>query len=195
MLDTHKGRCGEWANCFNLILRALDFEARYVLDWTDHVWNEVYSHALKRWLHIDSCEAALDKPLIYEHGWGKKLTYVIAFSHEQCLDVTWRYSYKHAEVVKRRNECDEMWLADTLQKLTNRRHATLSNERVTELNLRSITEIVEFLTPKIIKDGEDIGRQSGSIDWRMSRGEIGSIVKQVFLSKVFFTYKEFNLFL
>jgi peptide-N4-(N-acetyl-beta-glucosaminyl)asparagine amidase len=66
LLDTHCGRCGEWANCFALCLRALNYEARYVLDWTDHVWCEVYSETQKRWLHIDPCEAALDKPLIYE---------------------------------------------------------------------------------------------------------------------------------
>ena len=56
---------------------ALEFDARYILDWTDHVWAEVYSNSQKRWQHADPCENILDKPLIYEHGWGKKLSYVI----------------------------------------------------------------------------------------------------------------------
>lgn len=77
---------------------------RFVLDYTDHVWNEVYSQSQGRWLHADCCENKLDTPLMYEHGWGKKLTYIFAFSKDEVVDVTWRYTSNQDEVLKRRDK-------------------------------------------------------------------------------------------
>ena len=152
-------------------MRSLDFDARYILDFTDHVWCEVYSASQERWLHSDPCENALDKPLLYEHGWNKKLSYVIAFSHYETLDVTWRYTSRQTEVMQRRTECDEKWLAEFCNELSRKRQATLPKERRNQIQMRLVKEIVEFLSPKQIKDGEDVGRTSGSLQWRLSRGE------------------------
>ncbi|XP_024251327.1 peptide-N(4)-(N-acetyl-beta-glucosaminyl)asparagine amidase [Oncorhynchus tshawytscha] len=173
LLETRRGRCGEWANCFTLCCRALDLEARYIWDSTDHVWTEVYSASQHRWLHCDSCENACDKPLLYEIGWGKKLDYVLAFSKDQVVDVTWRYSCYHPEVLSRRNKVQEPWLLYTINGLNAVRQQSLSSERKKELLERLLVELVEFISPKTPKQGELGGRNSGSLAWRNARGETG----------------------
>ncbi|XP_063041866.1 peptide-N(4)-(N-acetyl-beta-glucosaminyl)asparagine amidase [Engraulis encrasicolus] len=175
LLETRRGRCGEWANCFTLCCRALGLEARYVWDSTDHVWTEVFSVSQGRWLHCDSCENACDKPLLYEVGWGKKLSYVLAFSKDQVVDVTWRYSCKHAEVQARRTQVQETWLLHTVNSLNNMRQQGIAAERKKELLGRLLVELVEFISPKSPKgQGELGGRVSGSLAWRAARGETGA---------------------
>uniref|UniRef100_A0A8C5K1I7 Peptide-N(4)-(N-acetyl-beta-glucosaminyl)asparagine amidase n=1 Tax=Jaculus jaculus TaxID=51337 RepID=A0A8C5K1I7_JACJA len=173
LLETRCGRCGEWANCFTLCCRALGFEARYVWDYTDHVWTEVYSPSQQRWLHCDACEDVCDKPLLYEVGWGKKLSYVIAFSKDEVVDVTWRYSCKHDEVISRRTKVKEEVLRETINALNKQRQLSLSENRRKELLQRIIVELVEFISPKTPKLGELGGRVSGSVAWRVARGEMG----------------------
>ncbi|KAH3840242.1 hypothetical protein DPMN_113689 [Dreissena polymorpha] len=173
LLETREGRCGEWANCFTLCCRALGFEARYVLDWTDHVWTEVYSDSQERWVHCDPCENACDKPLLYELGWGKKLTYVIAFSIDDVEDVTWRYSANFEETLKRRTECRESWLVNTLYNLDKQKWSAMPEAKQNVRLKRKIAELVELITPKKA-DGQNLsGRTTGSMAWRLARGEIG----------------------
>ncbi|XP_046874611.1 peptide-N(4)-(N-acetyl-beta-glucosaminyl)asparagine amidase [Hypomesus transpacificus] len=174
LLETRRGRCGEWANCFTLCCRAIGLEARYVWDSTDHVWTEVYSISQHRWLHCDSCENACDKPLLYEIGWGKKLSYVLAFSKDQVVDVTWRYSCKHREVLSRRTQVQEPWLLHTLNGLNAMKQQSLSPDRKKELTDRLLVELVEFISPKTPKPGDMGGRNSGSLAWRLARGEVGA---------------------
>uniref|UniRef100_A0A7N6A377 Peptide-N(4)-(N-acetyl-beta-glucosaminyl)asparagine amidase n=1 Tax=Anabas testudineus TaxID=64144 RepID=A0A7N6A377_ANATE len=171
LLETRRGRCGEWANCFTLCCRALGFEARYIWDSTDHVWTEIYSASQRRWLHCDSCENTCDKPLLYEVGWGKKLAYVLAFSKDQVVDVTWRYSCNHPEVLSRRTRVQEAWLLQTINGLNTSRQQSLSPERRKKLTERLLVELVEFISPKKPKPGELGGRNSGSLAWRIARGE------------------------
>jgi len=173
LLETRRGRCGEWADCFTLCCRAMGFEARYVLDWTDHVWTEVFSVSQQRWLHADSCENICDKPLLYESGWGKKLSYVLAFSKDEVQDVSWRYSAKHEEMLSRRTLCRESWLRNTVHRLCKAKMSILPDDRKAELWRRLVCELTEFLC---VKDpsGEVLpGRLSGSVAWRQARGELG----------------------
>jgi hypothetical protein len=100
---TRRGRCGEFANAFCLILRSLRLDARYVLDFTDHVWCEVWLPSLQRYVHCDPCERALDTPLMYESGWNKKLTHLLSFSRHGVCDAMPRYSRKQGTVLLRRS--------------------------------------------------------------------------------------------
>ena len=74
----------------------------------------------------------------------------------------------------RRTESDEIWLVKYTNKLSRKRQATFDKARIGQIQLRLATEIVEFLTPKKVQEGEEAGRQSGSLQWRITRGEIES---------------------
>ena len=55
--------------------------------------------------------------MMYEGGWGKKLTYVVSCSIFEAVDVTRRYTGKWSEVLQRRQEVPEEWLQRSLQQL------------------------------------------------------------------------------
>jgi len=180
LLETRKGRCGEWANCFALITRAMGFEVRYVRDWTDHVWVEIYSCGMKpnRWVHVDPCENSYDNPFLYEVGWGKKLSYIIAVSQDDIQDVTWRYIQDKSlsDVLSRRKLCSEFNLVQELLQARQKLQASLPKERQAVLQQRLCYELAEFCFPRVnkeAKDSETVGRQSGSLAWRLARQELG----------------------
>jgi hypothetical protein len=101
LLETRSGRCGEWANVFCLLCRSLALDARWVLDLSDHVWVEVWMPRLGRFVHVDPCECKFDTPLLYEKGWGKKLTFVFSFSRYGVDDATARYTRDLENVLRR----------------------------------------------------------------------------------------------
>lgn len=151
------------------------FIFRFVIDWSDHVWTEVYSEQQKRWMHCDSCENACDTPLMYEAGWGKKLNYVIAFSKDEIIDVSYRYSKQHENMTKLRTEIREHVLQMYINSWNKAKYAKLLASRRSELENRYCRELIEFLFPRLeIKSDESQGRSSGSLDWRQGRGELGS---------------------
>ncbi|XP_047480143.1 peptide-N(4)-(N-acetyl-beta-glucosaminyl)asparagine amidase-like [Penaeus chinensis] len=191
LLETRQGRCGEWANCFTLFCRTLGMDARYVHDHTDHVWTEVYSQSQGRWLHADSCENKMDTPLMYERGWGKKLNYIIAYSKDELVDVTWRYTANQKEVLKRRKKCRESWLVSTILEMNKQRQAAFPEPKRNFLEQRLVAEIAEFFrAEKHYKETENEGRNSGSLAWRLARGEKQYGSSQSYMFKL--TEKEVN---
>ncbi|XP_073954014.1 N-glycanase Pngl [Choristoneura fumiferana] len=173
LLRTRKGRCGEWANCFTLLCRALGYDTRYVFDTTDHVWCEIFDNESNQWLHVDPCEGQLDAPLMYCHGWGKKLSYVIAFSRDDLQDVTWRYTMDHKEVLQRRNLVEEATLVQSILTLRQHRQRQVSAARRLYLARRTLLELVQLMVERKPGEYESRGRISGAREWREQRGEAG----------------------
>jgi peptide-N4-(N-acetyl-beta-glucosaminyl)asparagine amidase len=62
-----------------------------------------------------SCEAAFDISKVYEIGWGKKLTYILAFSNVEVVDVTPRYILSKVNNRMRRDLVPEQWLANVIE--------------------------------------------------------------------------------
>ncbi|XP_053985786.1 peptide-N(4)-(N-acetyl-beta-glucosaminyl)asparagine amidase [Hylaeus volcanicus] len=178
LLSLRRGRCGEWVNVFTLFCRTLGYDARFVCDKTDHVWTEVWSINENRWIHIDPCEDVMDRPLMYEKGWKKQLTYIIAYSKDEVRDVTWRYTRNQLAVMKRRKLCTEKNLMQLIESLNKHRqcspnYSASRRQYVRKRELMELAELIRVPGEQNYDDGETYrGRSTGSYSWRLARGEI-----------------------
>lgn len=176
LVETRRGRCGEWANCFTLYCRAFGYQARLVLDFTDHLWTECFSDHLGRWMHLDPCEGAFDQPLLYEQGWNKKLTYAIALAKDGVYDVTKRYTRKWPEILRRRLITSEANVQEVISSLTKEARRHISSIERASLENRDKQELEEIERSNYLEEFSCSlpGRQSGSKEWRISRAELGA---------------------
>lgn len=81
--------------------------------------------------------------------------------------------------MSRRTKVKEELLRETINGLNKQRQLSLSESRRKELLQRIIVELVEFISPKIPRPGELGGRVSGSLAWRVARGETGLERKEI----------------
>ena len=175
LLQTKTGRCGEWANLFGCILYTCGFKTRFISNYEDHVWDEFYNEEEKRWIHVDPCEEAYDTPLVYEQGWGRVMTFVVAASDEEIVDVTPRYVKDWGIVKERRSEKMESNLKAIINNMNNLLESKLSEEDKNKLKERRKLESEEFANKTgecKVSEEEKMPRQSGSLEWRKDRGEI-----------------------
>lgn len=111
---------------------------------------------------------------MYQHGWKRKIDYIIAYSNEDVQDVTWRYTNNHQEIRINRTNCSERELLRTILLLREKRQKNTSVARRRFVARRNLREVIQSMVERPPTDNELNGRSSGSLSWRMSRGEKGS---------------------
>ncbi|KAI0905896.1 hypothetical protein F4823DRAFT_111541 [Ustulina deusta] len=149
LMETSRGRVGEWVHVFSLFCYAIGARTRWVWSAEDYLWVEVYSKHVDRWVHVDVIEGAWDDPVLYSERWGKALSYCIAFSTEGAVDVTRRY-VREEKLLKPRNRCSELTLFYMLKRITAERREKLSKEVQERLRLGDAAEQKELQTFRVL---------------------------------------------
>ncbi|EKG20373.1 Transglutaminase-like protein [Macrophomina phaseolina MS6] len=195
LVQTRRGRCGEWTNCFSMLCRAFGSRVRWVWSSEDHVWTEVYSTHCERWVHVDACEEAWDEPRIYTERWGKKLAYCIAFSTDGAADVTRRYVRSAGFALERTRafESDLLHIINEIRSMRRKSLPLVDKFRLEKEDAGEDRELQRYVALQIAHEFCKIdvanpsfhsskplstdsvktreGRVSGNAEWVRARGE------------------------
>lgn len=184
LLETKLGRCGEYSNLFGLFCRSAGLETRLVLDLSDHLWTEVWLG--DSWVMADGCEGIIDKPSMYEYGWGKEeLSYMIGIGNDHVVDVTPRYTRQFMtedfQNRRRTHTSSEQFSEEVLRRVNSRLQSLLPKNRLDALRKRNKVEAAELqwfkqATEWTPQEKYGRGRISGSAAWKQARQEDGSKV-------------------
>ncbi|EGV61005.1 peptide-N4-(N-acetyl-beta- glucosaminyl)asparagine amidase [Yamadazyma tenuis] len=194
LLETRQGRCGEWVNCFMLISQAVlgpEAQMRYVWNNEDHVWCEYYSSGLKRWVHLDPCEAAFDEPSLYTDNWGKAMSWVVGVNHSYMVDLSHKYITNSNKTIDKSRVVDNVWAVEStirlmafqmLLKYYQLNIEPLSVSKAEKLSLFYYKCLVVYgselnksptSTKSAVTRTATTGRQTGGPEWTTARGESG----------------------
>lgn len=127
-----RGRCSEYSLLLYRILRVCGHRSRWVVDWANHVWAEVWMD--NRWVHLDPCEAAIDNNLLYQ-GWGKKQTYILAFEAPSSSAIVSKENTMTSDNSFKISDVTQAYTSDNLRRLVDGTTAeviTLSLQRANE---------------------------------------------------------------
>lgn len=124
---------------------------------------------------------------MYEAGWNKPVSYILAFSEYQIVDVTKRYTRKWNEVKARRRLVTEEDLMAFLVHFNFILQYKKPAELVRKIGVQLAKERAEMeqnlTAPVQLKEEEKRGRISGSEEWKTTRGEIGSIATSIYVEE------------
>ena len=101
ILAERRGRCGEYSMVFYHLMSALDYETRWVVDWSDHCWVEILVG--DAWVHMDPSVGIWNDKDMYKNDWDKRHMFVLAFCADGCEDVTAAYADDMVQVWQRRD--------------------------------------------------------------------------------------------
>jgi hypothetical protein len=143
------------------------------------VWTEV--NLSGEWVHVDSCEGVVGEHSMYEAGWGKKLSYVLAFTPHHVTDVTARYTCDNGDLQARRRtvtSSEEAGMA-ILRHINHAMAGPLPDKERDFVLQQAQIEERQILAEQMTKRSWDHhvyrrGRISGSHAWKVSRHETGS---------------------